>query len=151
MSLRQLPSYLGFSYLGHGISLHGCSSKAHPLLLTLDEGHLLTAAPPDPSALLHPCSHHSLDVGLLLSGAAPDLGHGVAPPGCRPWPRVEGRSSQPRFCKVRRRRCASVVRSVAVYAITGCYSLSDWVFPLICLLVSQSFWHSKPVWSFWLC
>ena len=23
-----LPSYLGFSYLGHGVSHHGCSSKA---------------------------------------------------------------------------------------------------------------------------
>ena len=42
-----LTSYLGFSYLGHGVSLHGCSSKAQPLLLTLDEGYLLTAAPPD--------------------------------------------------------------------------------------------------------
>ena len=29
-----LPSYLGFSYLGRGVSLHGCSSKAQPLLLT---------------------------------------------------------------------------------------------------------------------
>ena len=26
-----------------GVSLHGCSSKAQPLLLTLDEGYLLTA------------------------------------------------------------------------------------------------------------
>ena len=25
--LQHLPSYLGFSYLGHGVSLHGCSSK----------------------------------------------------------------------------------------------------------------------------
>ena len=38
---QHLPSYLGFSYLGHGVSLHGCSSKAQPLLLTLDEGYLL--------------------------------------------------------------------------------------------------------------
>ena len=37
--LQQLPSYLGFSYLGRGVSLHGCSSKAQPLLLTLDEGY----------------------------------------------------------------------------------------------------------------
>ena len=44
---QHLPSYLGFSYLRHGVSLHGCSSKAQPLLLTLDEGYLLTAAPPD--------------------------------------------------------------------------------------------------------
>ena len=41
--LQHLPSYLGFSYLGHGVSLHGCSSKAQPLLLTLDEGYLLTS------------------------------------------------------------------------------------------------------------
>ena len=45
--LQHLPSYLGFSYLGRGVSLHGCSSKAQPLLLTLDEGYLLAAAPPD--------------------------------------------------------------------------------------------------------
>ena len=30
--------YLGFSYLGCGVSLHSCSSKAQLLLLTLDEG-----------------------------------------------------------------------------------------------------------------
>ena len=45
--LQHLPSYLGFPYLGRGVSLHGCSSKAQPLLLTLDEGYLLTAALPD--------------------------------------------------------------------------------------------------------
>ena len=39
---QHLPSYLGFSYLGRGESLHGCSSKVQPLLLTLDE-----VAPPD--------------------------------------------------------------------------------------------------------
>ena len=44
---QHVPSYLAFSYLGRGVSLHGCSSKAQPLLLTLDEGYLLTAAPPD--------------------------------------------------------------------------------------------------------
>ena len=45
--LQHLPSYLGFSYLGHGVSLHVYSSKAQPLLLTLDEGYLLTTALPD--------------------------------------------------------------------------------------------------------
>ena len=45
--LQHLPSYLVFSYLGSGVSLHGCSSKAQPLILTLDEGYLLTTAPPD--------------------------------------------------------------------------------------------------------
>ena len=47
--LQHLPSYLSFSYLGRGLSLHSCSSKAQPLLLTLDEGYLLTAAPPNNS------------------------------------------------------------------------------------------------------
>ena len=32
--LQHLPSYLGFSYLGRGVSLHCCSSKAQLLLLT---------------------------------------------------------------------------------------------------------------------
>ena len=45
--LQHLLSFLGFSYLGCGVSLHGCSSKAPLLLLILDEGYLLTAAPPD--------------------------------------------------------------------------------------------------------
>ena len=51
--LQHLPSYLGFFYLGHGVSLHGCSSKAQLLLLTLEQGYLLTAAPPDERLLLN--------------------------------------------------------------------------------------------------
>ena len=39
---QYLPFYLGFPYLGRGVSLHGCSSKVQLLLLTLDE-----VAPPD--------------------------------------------------------------------------------------------------------
>ena len=45
--LQHLLSYFSFSYLVCGVSLHGFSSKAQLLLLTLDEGYLLTAAPPD--------------------------------------------------------------------------------------------------------
>ena len=45
--LQHLPSYLGLFYVRRGISLHGCSSELQLLLLTLDEGYLLTAAPPD--------------------------------------------------------------------------------------------------------
>ena len=37
--------------IGRGVSLHGCSSKAQTLLLTLDEGYLLTTAVPDLLAL----------------------------------------------------------------------------------------------------
>ena len=44
---QHITSYLGFSYIGRGVSLHGHSSKAQPLLLTLDEGYLLLA-PPSP-------------------------------------------------------------------------------------------------------
>ena len=33
-SCNNLPSYLGFSYLGRGVSLHGCSSKVQPLLFS---------------------------------------------------------------------------------------------------------------------
>ena len=78
--LQHLPSYLGFSYLGRGLFLHGCSSKVQPLFLTLDEGYLLTAALPEiqrgiaPLGLLRLGSHGSLDVGLVLQDAAPVLG-----------------------------------------------------------------------------
>ena len=44
---QHLLYYLGFSYLGHGVSLHACFCKAQLLLLTLNEGYLLTATPPD--------------------------------------------------------------------------------------------------------
>ena len=98
---QHLPSYLGFSYLGHGVSLHGCSSKAQPLLLTLDEGYLLTAAPPDlepgvaPLSPPAPAQPPFLEVGLLLLAAAPDLGHVEARLGHHPWPRMWGSSSRP--------------------------------------------------------
>ena len=45
--LPHLPSYVGFYYLVHGVSLHGCSSKAQQLRLTLDEVYLLTDTTPD--------------------------------------------------------------------------------------------------------
>ena len=99
--LQHLPPYLGFSYLGHGVSLHSCSSKAQPLLLTLDEGYLLTAAipalqhgiaplgPPVPVqppllGLLLPAAGPGLGRGWLLPAAAPGLGLWVAPQGHRP-------------------------------------------------------------------
>ena len=89
--LQHLPSYLGFSYLGCGVSLHSCSSKAQPLLLTLDEWYLLTAALPDLQRGIDPLGPPAPTQPLLL-------GHGVGPPGCHPWPRtweVWGSSSWP--------------------------------------------------------
>ena len=56
---QHLPSYLGFSYLGRGVSLHGCSSKAQVLLLTLDEGYLLMATPPDLERGVAPLGPHA--------------------------------------------------------------------------------------------
>ena len=43
--LQCLPSYWGFSDLGHGVSPHSQSSIAQLPLLTLDVGYLSTAAP----------------------------------------------------------------------------------------------------------
>ena len=45
--LQHQLSYLGFSYLGRGVSLQGCSSQVQLLLLTFDEGYILTATPSD--------------------------------------------------------------------------------------------------------
>ena len=94
--LQHLLSYLGFSYLGRGVSLHGCSSKGQLLLLTLDEGYLFTTALPDlqhgiaplgpPTSvkprilgLLLPCPwpqalSMASSVGWLLRGTAPGSG-----------------------------------------------------------------------------
>ena len=41
--VQHLPSYWGFSDLGCGVSLQGCSSKAQQPLLILDVGYLLWA------------------------------------------------------------------------------------------------------------
>ena len=86
--LQHLLSYLGFSYLGRGVSLHGYSSKAQLLLLTLDEGYLLTAALPDLQRGIAP-------LGLPAPAQPRLLGHGVGPPGHRPWPRAWGHGVAP--------------------------------------------------------
>ena len=72
--LQHLPSYLGFSYLGRGVSLQGCSSKVQLLFLTLDEGYLLTAVLPDLQRGIAPLGP-PVPIQPLL------LGSGVAPPG----------------------------------------------------------------------
>ena len=70
--LQHLLSYLGFSYLGRGVSLYGCSSKVQPLLLTLDEGYLLTAAPSDFECRIAPLGPPApTQPPLLRRGAAP--------------------------------------------------------------------------------
>ena len=88
--LQHLPSYFGFSYLGLGVSLHGCSSKAQPLLLTLDEEYLLMAAPLDlergvaPLGPFAPMQPLLLGCGVAPLGPAPGLGQSLVPPGHRP-------------------------------------------------------------------
>ena len=85
--------------LGIGVSLHGCSSKVQPLLLTLIEGCLLTAALPDLQRGIAPLGPPMPMQPLLLGcGFGPPgrrpwpraWGCGVAPPGHRPWPRTWG-------------------------------------------------------------
>ena len=78
--LQHLPSHLGFSYLGRGVSLHGCSSKAQPIILTLGEGYLLTAALPDLQCGIAP-------LGPPVPGQPQ---HGVGPPSHCPLPRAWG-------------------------------------------------------------
>ena len=71
---QHLPSYLGFLHLGHGVSLQGCSSKAQPLLLTMDEGYLLTATLPDLQSGMAPLGPPVPAQPLLLGcGVAPQL------------------------------------------------------------------------------
>ena len=62
---QHLPSYLGFSYLGRGVPLHGFSSKAQPLLLTLDEGYLLTTSPPDLERGVAPLASPDINIDWL--------------------------------------------------------------------------------------
>ena len=75
--LQHLLSYFIFSYLACEVSLHGYSSKAQPLLLTLYEGCLLTAAPPD-------LEHGVAPLGPPVPMQPPLLGRGVAPLGRGP-------------------------------------------------------------------
>ena len=84
---QHLPSDLGFSYLGRGVSLHGCSSKAQLLLLTLDEGYLLRATPSDLERGVAPLGPPMPTQPLLL-------GRGVAPLGGSPSPQACGSSSR---------------------------------------------------------
>ena len=68
---QHLPSYLGFSYLGLGVSLHSCSSKAQPLQLTLEE-----VAPPDLERGVAPLGPPApMQLPLLGCGVAPPCGH----------------------------------------------------------------------------
>ena len=56
---------LGFILFGRGVSLHSCSSKAQPLLLTLDEGYLLMAAPSDLERGVAPNLRYADDTTLM--------------------------------------------------------------------------------------
>ena len=71
--LQQLASYFLLPWAW------GISSRLlqQPLLLTLDEGYLLTAVLPD-------LQHGIAPLGPLVPAQPWLLGHGVAPLGCRP-------------------------------------------------------------------
>ena len=84
--LQHLLSYVGFSYLGLGISLQGCSSKAQLLLLTLDEGlspHHPSSWPWSWNSSCRPSCTRAATApwmwGCSFPAASPGLGRGVAP------------------------------------------------------------------------
>ena len=122
--LQHLPSYLGFSYLGCGVSLHGSSSKVQPLLLTLDEGYLLTTALPDLQRVMAP-------LGPLAPRHPLLLGHGIDPPSHHPLPQA--------WC------CSSWPLPLALDAVwllsAAAPDLGSWVAPLShsCAIAA---WHS---------
>ena len=114
--LQCLPSYLYFSYLGYGVSLHGWSSKAQPLLFTLDEAYLLTATPPYLECGIAP-------LGPPAPVQPPHLGRGVAPPGHRSLLWTQGSSSQPfmhRHCLALSAAAPDLGRGVAPLGHTEC-------------------------------
>ena len=98
--------------LDMGVSLHGCSSKAQPLLLTLDGVYLLITTFPDLQrgiaplgppvpvqppllVLLLPAVGPGLGGGWLIPAAATGLGFRVAPQGHCSWPQARGGFSRP--------------------------------------------------------
>ena len=85
---QHLPSYLGFSYLGHGVLLHSYSSKVQPLLLTLDKGYVLMAAPPDLESGITDMSYPMPDVRGIGKDELPHAqGQGRRPRRATPLPR----------------------------------------------------------------
>ena len=65
---QHLLSYLGFSYFGCVVSLQSCSSKVQLLFLTLDEGYVLTAAPPDLECGVAPLGSPVLETLAMAKG-----------------------------------------------------------------------------------
>ena len=86
--LQHLPSYFSFSYRGRGGISSRLLQQSTALLLTLDEGYLLTATVPDlqcgiaPLGL--PAPAQPLLLGLLLPAAGPGLGRGWLLPTATP-------------------------------------------------------------------
>ena len=79
---------LKYSCLECEVSLHDCSIKAQPLLLTLDKGYLLTDAAPDLERRIAPLGPPVPAQPLLL-------GCVVSPPGHCPRPLTWGSSFWP--------------------------------------------------------
>ena len=77
MALTTPTVLLGLLLPWSWVSLHGCSSKLQLLLLTFDEGYLLTATPPELERRVAP-------LGSLAPTQPPLLGHGIGSLSLRP-------------------------------------------------------------------
>ena len=88
MSSCNIYHLLGFLLFERVVSLHVCSSKAQPLLLTLDEGYFLTAAVPNLqrgiAPLGPPVPAQPLLLRMLLPATGPGLGRGWLLPAATP-------------------------------------------------------------------
>ena len=126
------------SLILHVVSLHGCSSKAQPLLLTLDERYLLTTVPPDLEHEVAPLGPPAL--------AQPWLpGHGVVPPGHHPWHQAAGSSSWPLPLTSDVRYLLSAAPALSQPdTLSRCPNLRQGVSPLgrSCAVTA---WHSRPL------
>ena len=93
--LQHLPSYLGFSYLGGGVSPHHALPDLQRGIAPLGppvpaQPRLLGCGVGPPGCRPWPQAWGS---SSCLPPLALGLGCGVSPPGCRPWPQRWGNSS----------------------------------------------------------
>ena len=157
--LQHLLSYLSFSYLGCGVSLHGCSlpwtkgislpSPSWPS--TWDSSSRPSCVHTATAPWMWGCSSWppplASGMGLLLLAATPGLGLGVAPPG-RPWPRMQDSSSWSGHCWVFQ-ICCHIESSTFTVSSFRIWDISTGI-PSPPLVRSDYFMLKKDLNGFWI-